>query len=73
MRKTQFYYYISPIFHKLGEKVKQGIFVGYSSVLKVYRIYRPQIRKVITSSNFHFSEDEEWNWIDDERKKKMKK
>ncbi|MCI11517.1 copia-type polyprotein [Trifolium medium] len=52
---------------KLDKKAEPGIFVGYSSTSKAYRIYLPQSNKVIVSRDVKFLESDSWNWEDDEK------
>ena len=47
---------------KLDKKVEVDIFVGYSIISKVYRVFQPQISRVIVSRDVHFAENEQWNW-----------
>jgi len=47
---------------KLDKKAIPGIFVGYSSVSKAYKVYHPQTRKLIVSRDVHFNEDQQWDW-----------
>jgi transposase InsO family protein len=49
---------------KLDKRALPGIFIGYSSVAKAYKIFQPQNGKIIVSRDVHFMEDEEWNWDD---------
>ncbi|WVY92614.1 hypothetical protein V8G54_031702 [Vigna mungo] len=49
---------------KLYKRASPGIFIGYSTVNKAYKIFQPQTRKIIISRDVHFLEDEEWNWND---------
>lgn len=52
---------------KLDKRASPGIFIGYSTVSKAYKIFQLQTKKIIISKDVHFLEDEEWNW-DDKRK-----
>ena len=47
---------------KLDYKSEIGIFVGYSSTTKGYRVYQPSKQKVIVSRDIKFNEDSAWNW-----------
>ena len=47
---------------KLDKKVESGIFVGYSTISKAYRVFQPHTRKILVSKDVHFIEDEKWNW-----------
>ncbi|XP_043805248.1 uncharacterized protein LOC122721479 [Manihot esculenta] len=51
---------------KLDKKAEAGIFVGYSSVSKAYRIFQPNTRKIQISRDVHFMEDAKWNWEGDQ-------
>ena len=53
---------------KLDKRASPGIFIGYSTVSKAYKIFQPQTGSIVVSRDVHFIEDEEWNW--DEVKKK---
>jgi len=46
---------------KLDKRALPGILIGYSSVVKAYKIFQPQNSKIIVSRDVHFMEDEEWN------------
>jgi len=48
---------------KLDEKVEVGVFMGYSSVTRGYRIYQPLSKKLIVS-DVNFYETTAWNWDD---------
>ena len=39
---------------KLDKKAISGIFVGYSTVSKAYKVYHPQKRKMIITRDVHF-------------------
>ena len=47
---------------KLDKKAETGIFVGYSTVSKAYKIFQPQTGCVIVSRDVHFVENEQWDW-----------
>jgi hypothetical protein len=47
---------------KLDKKAIPGIFVGYSSVSKAYKVYHPQSGKMTVSRDVHFNEDQQWDW-----------
>ena len=49
---------------KLDERALPSIFIGYSLVVKAYKVFQPQTRKIVISRDVHFMEDEEWNWDD---------
>ncbi|XP_021609063.1 uncharacterized protein LOC110612592 [Manihot esculenta] len=46
---------------KLDKKSEPGIFIGYSSVSKAYKIFQPQNEKIIISRDV-FMEEDQWNW-----------
>ncbi|KAL0366816.1 UNVERIFIED_CONTAM: Retrovirus-related Pol polyprotein from transposon TNT 1-94 [Sesamum radiatum] len=48
--------------HKLEEKKEKGIFLGYSTQSKGYRIYNLKTKKLIISRDVEFDEDAMWNW-----------
>ncbi|KAJ8623519.1 hypothetical protein MRB53_032048 [Persea americana] len=52
---------------KLDKKAEPGIFIGYSSVSKAYRIYLPQTNKVIVSRDVQFFESDRWSWENDKK------
>ena len=52
---------------KLDKKAKFGIFIGYSSISKAYRIYLPENNKVIFSRDVKFFESESWSWENDKK------
>jgi transposase InsO family protein len=56
--------------HKLEEKSEVGIFVGYCSQSKGYRIYNPKTKKVIISRDVKFDESAFWNWDEEKVEKK---
>ncbi|KAH9805142.1 hypothetical protein KPL71_002337 [Citrus sinensis] len=49
---------------KLDKRALPGIFIGYNSVAKAYKVFQPQTGKIIISRDVHFMEDEEWDWDD---------
>ena len=49
---------------KLDERAQLGIFIGYSSIAKAYKVYQPHNRKFVISRDVHFAENEEWNWAE---------
>ncbi|RVW33826.1 Retrovirus-related Pol polyprotein from transposon RE1 [Vitis vinifera] len=53
--------------NKLEKKAEAGIFIGYSSISKAYRIYLPEINKVIVSRDVKFFESESWSWENDKK------
>ena len=56
---------------KLDDKTEKGIFVGYNSQSKGYRIYNLKSNKIIISRDVEFDENVVWNW--DEQKIEKKK
>ncbi|CAL5347060.1 unnamed protein product [Camellia sinensis] len=52
---------------KLDKKVESGIFVGYSSISKAYRIYLPQSNKIIVSRDVQLFELDNWSWENDKK------
>ena len=46
---------------KLDKKAVAGIFVGYSSISKAYKIFQPNIKKILVSRDVHFMENGEWD------------
>ena len=47
---------------KLDKKVEVGIFVGYSTISKAYRIFQPNTKKILISRDMHFMENDECDW-----------
>jgi hypothetical protein len=47
---------------KLDKRAEPGIFIGYSTVFKAYKIFQPQSGKLLVSRDVHFMEDEKWCW-----------
>ena len=56
--------------HKLEGKAEKGIFLGYSSQSKGYRVYNPQNNKVQVSRDVVFDEDASWDWEHDDIKER---
>ena len=56
---------------KLDKKATPGIFVGYSSVSKAYKVYHPQTGKMTVSRDVHFNEEQQWNWENSQRTTKL--
>ncbi|CAH9134446.1 unnamed protein product [Cuscuta epithymum] len=48
--------------HTLEDKAEKGIFLGYSSKSKGYRIYNFETKKLVTSRDVEFDEQASWNW-----------
>ena len=57
---------------KLDKKSEPGIFVGYSSTSKAYKVYQPQTGKLIVSKDVFFNEYEKWNWEQTQETSKSK-
>ncbi|KAL0553407.1 hypothetical protein IC582_007302 [Cucumis melo] len=53
---------------KLDRRASSGVFIGYSSINKAYKIFQPKTGKIVVSRDVHFVEDEEWNFDDAEKK-----
>lgn len=47
---------------KLDKKDELGIFVGYSTNTKCYRIFNVEMRKVSVNRDVMFDENAMWNW-----------
>jgi predicted aspartyl protease len=47
---------------KLDKKAVQGIFIGYSTISKAYKVYQPETGNIVISRDVHFVENEEWVW-----------
>ncbi|KAI5328021.1 hypothetical protein L3X38_027417 [Prunus dulcis] len=47
---------------KFDDKASKGIFMGYGSCEKGYRIYNLQTEKIILSRSVVFDENKSWNW-----------
>ena len=56
--------------HKLDDKADKGIFLGYSSQCKGYRVYNPQNNKLQVSRDVVFNEDASWDWKNNDINKK---
>jgi hypothetical protein len=48
--------------HKLEDKTTKGIFLGYSTQSKGYRIYNLQTKKLDVSRDVEVDENASWNW-----------
>ena len=51
----------------MDKKAEVGIFIGYSSISKAYRIYLPKNNKVIVSRDVKFFKSESWSWENDKK------
>lgn len=47
---------------KLDDKSRRGVFIGYSTLSKGYKVYMLDISKVEVSRDVIFEEDKVWNW-----------
>ena len=55
--------YIPQVKHdKLDKKAEVGIFVGYNTISKAYKVFQPHTSRVIVSWDIHFAGNEQWNW-----------
>lgn len=52
---------------KLDKRAMPGIFIGYSTVTKAYKVFQPQTGKIVISRDVHFMEEEKWNWEDSKK------
>jgi hypothetical protein len=55
---------------KLDEKAEKGIFLGYSTQSKGYRVYSLETNKLIISRDVKFDEDAAYNWETQEVERK---
>ncbi|KAI5330093.1 hypothetical protein L3X38_029490 [Prunus dulcis] len=51
---------------KFDDKARKGVFIGYGSCEKGYRVYDLQSKKIVLSRSVIFSEDKSWNWKSDQ-------
>ncbi|CAL2249603.1 unnamed protein product [Prunus armeniaca] len=56
--------------HKLEEKFEVGIFLGYSTQSKGYRVYNPKTKKFMITRDVEFDELASWNWEEEKVEKK---
>ena len=55
---------------KLDMKAELGIFIGYNTLSKAYRIFQPQSGKILISRTVVVMEDEAWDWnLENEKRK----
>ncbi|XP_031250543.1 uncharacterized protein LOC116108432 [Pistacia vera] len=47
---------------KLDDKVEVGIFIGYSSQSKGYKVYIPESKKIVITTDVKMDETTVWNW-----------
>ncbi|KAI4328670.1 hypothetical protein L6164_021005 [Bauhinia variegata] len=52
---------------KLDKRAEPGVFIGYSTISKAYRIFQPQTGIILISRDVHFMEDESWCWSDSKK------
>ncbi|KAI5334921.1 hypothetical protein L3X38_025054 [Prunus dulcis] len=50
--------------HKLEPKSTKGVFVGYATCEKGYRVFDPVSNKLLLSRDVTFDEENAWHWID---------
>ncbi|KAL4367990.1 hypothetical protein GQ457_05G026520 [Hibiscus cannabinus] len=55
---------------KLDAKVDRGIFLGYDSQPKGYRIFNLDTEKIMISRDVEFNEDASWNWDEEKVEKR---
>ena len=55
---------------KLDDKTQKGIFMGYSSQSKGYRIYSIEDKKLIISRDIEFDENAAWNFEEEKVEKR---
>jgi hypothetical protein len=53
---------------KLDKKSEPGVFIGYNSPSKAYRIFQPQNGRILVSRDVNFMEDKQWKWEQPEEK-----
>ncbi|CAL2243102.1 unnamed protein product [Prunus armeniaca] len=56
----------SPLRQKFDDKARKGVFMGYGSFEKGYRVYDLQSKKIVLSRSVIFSEEKSWNWKSDQ-------
>ncbi|CAL9024592.1 unnamed protein product [Prunus brigantina] len=54
--------------HKLKSKSVKGVFVGYATCEKGYRIFDPISKKLTLSRDVTFDEEGSWNWTENSRR-----
>jgi hypothetical protein len=52
----------SSLRQKFDDKAGKGVFVGYESCEKGYKVYDLKSEKIVLSRSVIFSEDKSWNW-----------
>ncbi|TXG55956.1 hypothetical protein EZV62_017269 [Acer yangbiense] len=60
----------TPKRHKLEEKSQKGVFLGYSTQSKGYRVYILETEKLIISRDVQFDEGAFWDWKESKISKK---
>ncbi|KAL4362450.1 hypothetical protein GQ457_04G012430 [Hibiscus cannabinus] len=55
---------------KLDAKADRGIFLGYDSQAKGYRIFNLDTEKIMISRDVEFNEDASWNWDEEKVEKR---
>lgn len=53
---------LSVLRQKLDGKSEKGVFMGYGSCEKGYRVYVLQTKKIVLSRNVIFDEEKSWDW-----------
>ncbi|CAL9019759.1 unnamed protein product [Prunus brigantina] len=56
----------SSLRQKFDDKSRKGVFMGYGSREKGYRVYDLQSKKIVLSRSVIFNEDKAWNWKSDQ-------
>ncbi|XP_027905827.1 uncharacterized protein LOC114165383 [Vigna unguiculata] len=56
--------------HKLEDKTIRGIFLGYSTQSKEYRVYNLQTKKLTISRDIEVDESATWNWEEEQIERK---
>ncbi|KAI5317551.1 hypothetical protein L3X38_037258 [Prunus dulcis] len=51
-----------PLRQKFDDKARKGVFMGYGSCEKGYRVYDLQSKQIVLSRSVIFSENKSWNW-----------
>ena len=52
--------------HKLQEKSEKGIFLGYSSQSKGFRVFNLKSQQLVTGRDVQFDEHSTWKWEEDQ-------
>ncbi|CAL9014241.1 unnamed protein product [Prunus brigantina] len=56
----------APLRQKFDDKARKGVFMGYGSCEKGYKVYDLQSKKIVLSRSVIFNEDKAWNWKSDQ-------